>query len=73
VVKGKGQNLFGRDWLAHLHLNWGLATLEKSSTSLEMLLERYTDVFAEELGSIQHFQAKLHAKDKTRPPCTVLY
>jgi len=44
VVKGKGHNLFGRDWLAHFCLDWktiGLATLEKSFTTLEMLLERY--------------------------------
>ena len=42
VVKGKGHNLFGEDSLAHFCLDWktiGLATLEKSSTALEMLLE----------------------------------
>ena len=62
--------MFGRDWLAHFRLDWktiGLATLEKSSTTLEMLLERYADVFAEGLGSIQQFQAKLHVKEGTRP------
>jgi len=52
VVKGKGHNLFGR---THFRLDWGLATVEKSSTSLEMLLEHYTDVFAEGLSSIQHY------------------
>jgi len=69
-VKGKGHNLFGRDWLAHFRLDWktiGLATLEKSSTPLEMLLERYADVFADGLGTMQHFQAKLHVKENTRP------
>ena len=47
VVKGKGHNLFGRDWLAHFCLDWktfGLATLENSSTTLDMLLECHADV-----------------------------
>ena len=42
VINCKGYNLFGRDWLAHFHLDWkaiGLDTLEKSCTTLEMLLE----------------------------------
>jgi len=32
-----------------------------------MLLERYADVFADGLGTMQHFQAKLHVKENTRP------
>ena len=33
VVKGKGHNLFGRDWLMHFKLDWktiGLTTLENA-------------------------------------------
>ena len=62
--------MFGRDWSAHFHLDWktiDLARLEKSSTTLEMLLEYFAGVFADGFGTMQHFQAKLYLKENVRP------
>jgi len=47
--------------------NYWLSYTWESSTTLDMLLERYADAFAEGLGSIQHLQVKLHVKEGTCP------
>ena len=44
VVKGKGHNLFGRDWLMHFQLDWktiGLAVLGNAKGKVDVLLKKY--------------------------------
>ena len=70
VVAGKGPSLFGRDWLQHIQLNWktiGLATLDKGQGQVQMLLQQYPEVFAEELGTMKQFTATLQVKKDSRP------
>ena len=61
IVGGDGPTLLGRDWLKHLKLNWkGIHSLQEHSVkSLEDLLEKYNELFTEELGTIKSFRAKL--------------
>ena len=68
VVKGDGPSLFGRNWLDHFQLDWktiGLATLESCQARVNVLLQRYKDVFAEGLGTMKQFQAKLQVHPGT--------
>ena len=70
VVSGTGPTLLGRDWLKHIQLDWksiGLAKLDKGSVQIQELLQRYREVFGEELGLMKQFQAKLHVNEGTRP------
>ena len=63
VVQGEGPSLFRRNWLENFQLDWktiGLAALETSSQArVDVLLKKYKEVFAEGLGTMRHFQAKL--------------
>ena len=70
VVSGTGPTLLGRDWLKHIQLDWksiGLTKLDGGSVRVQELLQRYREVFGEDLGLMKHFQAKLHVKEGTRP------
>ena len=69
IVAGDGPCLLGRDWLKHLTLNWRKiqAVSRHAEGSLEYLLDKYGDLFKEELGTIKSFQAELHVKPEEKP------
>ena len=70
VVKGGGPSLLGWDWLRHIRLDWktiARTAKEAHPASLETLLQRYTEVFGEELGTINSVQAKLQVKPDAQP------
>ena len=71
VVKRKGPNLLGRDWLSKLQLNWkeifSVTEQECNSVNLESLLSTYREVFKDELGTIQGVKAKIYV-DENAPP-----
>ena len=69
VIKGEGPSLLGRDWLMQLKLNWkSLAVnMVKQQTQLESLLDRYSEVFKQTLGTITSYKAKLHLKEGAKP------
>ena len=66
VVKGKGHNLFGQDWLMHFKLDWkiiGLTTLENAKARVDVVLKKYEEVFSSIQGAMKHFSAKLNVKE----------
>ena len=70
VVKGKGHNLYGRDWLMHFKLDWktiGLTTLENAKARVNVLLKKYEEVFSGSRGAMRHFSAKLNVKEDIHP------
>ena len=70
VVEGHGPSLMGRDWLAHIRLEWksiGLASLTSGHRSVEALLEQYSEVFAEDSGPMNTFEARLTLKSDASP------
>lgn len=73
VVQGSGPCLLGRDWLGTLRLDWRhirQVTLQPATTRekrVEVLLQHYPEVFAETLGTITPFKAKL-SMNQTAPP-----
>ena len=52
VVKGDGPTLMGRHGMAVIHLNWHKIHYTPSS-GLQVLLDRYVNVFREELGTFK--------------------
>ena len=70
VVKGDGPNLFGRDWLSHFQLDWktiGIATLDTDLSQVQLLKNKYKQVFADGLGTMKKFKAHLHVKSDAKP------
>ena len=73
VVETKGPSLFGRDWLEKITLDWKaintLATTppRKPSTRLQELLDKYRDVFEEDIGLLKTTKAKLNLKENSQP------
>ena len=59
VVKGPGPSLLGWDWLKHIRLDWkSIATSvnQVNSVSYQSLLDQYSEVFSNELGTLRSTQ-----------------
>ena len=69
VIKGAGPILLGRNWLKHFRLDWqDIKSVHSHQVSqLTALLDKYSEVFTEELGTIKPFQAKLVVDPKATP------
>ncbi len=70
IVTGDGPCLIGRDWLKHIRLNWkeiGVTILETSQTRLKSLLDKYSDIFKNELGTMNSIRAELLVKENASP------
>ena len=69
VVRGDGPSLLGRDWLQQLTLNWSKinAVSKHAERSVEYLVDKYGELFLDELGTIKSFQAELRVEPQDRP------
>ena len=69
VVGGSGPTLLGRDWLKSLKLDWHQICLvsREKTTELKPLLERFKDVFKDQLGTASIHEAKLHIRSDAVP------
>ena len=70
VVNGSGPSLLGRDWLAQLKLDWQSMHNVHSPTlapSVQIIIEKHSQIFQEELGTIQGTTAKLQVEESEHP------
>ena len=68
VVQRNGSTLLGRDWLSHLRLDWkSIAYQSKENPKLLEILDKYEEVFRDELGLVDTVQVKLHLKEGCTP------
>lgn len=71
VIRGEGPCLLGQEWLCSIRLDWktiGLTTAASGvKASLETVLNRYSEVFRDELGTVRPIQAKLKLKEDVMP------
>ncbi|XP_029551127.1 uncharacterized protein K02A2.6-like [Salmo trutta] len=74
VVKGNGPSLLGRDWLNKIQLSWGEI---KHTRVTEDVIQKYPEIFKEELGTLQGTTVKLFVDPQAEPrffkPRTVPY
>jgi len=62
VIKGKGPNLLGKNWLYRFQLDWrSIKTILLGKEPLDSLLQDYSSVFTDKSGVIEPF--------KVRYPC----
>ena len=59
IVKGEGPSLFGRNWLSQIKLDWG-AINQVTQHVCNKVLDKYPDVFKDELGTLQGTRTKIH-------------
>ena len=69
VVGGDGPCLLGRNWLNHIRLDWReiFAIAVEEPENLEALLEKHSELFKEELGTISSLKASLQVQPNARP------
>ena len=62
MVARNGPSLLGRDWLKHIQLNWRevYALTKHDEGSLGYILDKYSNTFNSELGTIKSFCAELN-------------
>jgi len=73
VVKNKGPVLMGRDWLYKIRLDWyAIKSLKASQTPsianerLQTMLDKYSDVFEDKLGTFKSAKARLTLKEDSQ-------
>ena len=72
VVDGSGPNLLGGDWLRVLRLNWKelfKIQLDENNhaSSFGRLIDQYSEVFQEGLGTFTGPRAKIHVETEAKP------
>lgn len=71
VVEQGGPPLFGRDWLQAIRLDWAQIHAVKGTsitrTAVDDLVNKYSDVFSPELGTLKGVKAKLTVKEGAQP------
>ena len=68
VVKGKGPALLGRNWLEKVRLNWPMIKqLVPMNLELETVVQSYSHLFNEGLGTLQGIKAKIHVDPSATP------
>ena len=67
VVQGEGVALLGRNWLNHLIRNWHDILHTSLGGGVDLLVNKYSKVFSNTLGTMSQYNAKLHLKPKTTP------
>ena len=65
VVQGNGTALLGRDLLSKMKIDW--YSVNKVDNGLNTLCEQYSCLFAEKLGKMKDFQAKIRLKEGATP------
>ena len=67
VVHGDGPSFLGRDWLAHLKLDWSTIFQVNSERGLQAILSQHANVFLPELGMVKGVTAKIHVDPQACP------
>jgi len=74
VFKTRGPALFARDWLHQIRLDWKLICViakeqptQDTQEKLEELLDKYSEVFQDDIGTRKSRKAKLGLKEGSQP------
>ena len=68
IVPGNGPPLWGRNWLTSIRLHW--RDIKTVSLGVEPLLDQYSSLFSEELGTLKDVQVKLSVSKDAVPKFT---
>ena len=66
VIKGNCPNLFGRNWLQYIRINWKSIHMV-GNDKLQNILAKHLNVFGKGLGHLRGYNAKIHVEQETVP------
>ena len=66
VLEGEGPDLFGRNWLKHIRIEWQ-SMHQVEEDKLHTMWARHKKIFQEGLGKVKDFKAKIHVKADATP------
>ena len=67
IIEGNGPALLGRDWLMHIKINWADISTVQSTPKMSQLLQEYSELFEDKLGTVKYFTAHLEFKESCTP------
>ena len=70
MVRGNGPILLGHDWMQTIRIDWrslGIANIQGTLPSLETILQKHSEVFQSNIGTIHQLEAKLVVKPEAKP------
>ncbi|XP_031422660.1 uncharacterized protein K02A2.6-like [Clupea harengus] len=68
IVQGNYPSLCGRAWLEKMRFDWStIFMISKAEPGLTTVLEKYAEVFKDELGSMKNIMTKLDLKSGSKP------
>ena len=67
VVEGEGPNILGRDWITAFKVDFDQIDNLVGSNQLQVLLEKHSSVFNNEIGTLKGIKVKLHADPNVKP------
>ena len=67
VVKGNGPNLFGRNWMLSVRLNWNKINAVTHHSTLDSVLQKHSSVFQSRIGLLKGIKAKINVPPDARP------
>ena len=68
VLKGLGPSVLCREWLRSIQLDWkSIGQVTVDTSKIEQLLQKYGDVFREELGTMQNIKVELKVMKGAKP------
>ena len=67
VVEGRGPALLGRDWLSKFQFDWLQVKILLQEKNLESIINRYSQLFEERLGTLKGKKASIHVDAGTKP------
>ena len=69
VIDGTGPLLFGRNWLEQIRLDWSriCAVSVTSNAGIDSLVNKYSDVFSDDLGCARGIVVDIQVEPNTRP------
>ena len=66
VIKGNSPNLFGRNWLQYIRINWKSIHMV-GNDKLQNILAKHQNVFGKGLGHLRGYNAKIHVEQEAVP------
>ena len=77
VVQGNGANLFGRNWLNVIKLDWGSIHSTLATPPVDTLISKHANLFCSQLGTLEGTNATIWVDPQFPPqffkPCPVPY
>ena len=67
VVNGQGPCLLGQNWMSELKLTWKVIGQVEAREDIQVVIDKYSEVFEEGFGTLREVTAKIHIDPQPTP------